>query len=137
MKFDIKNTIILILLIVAILFGYKWFIESDSGSKERVKQLEKEFAEMESKKKLTDLEIKKWKCKFDTLQKEGDILKQENVKLEANIKKAEQEAIKSKSNLDKLRSEMIETKNKIEKLKKNPIKRTGDDLLQSIKNKTK
>lgn len=137
MKFDIKNTIILILLIVAIFFGYKWFIESDSGSKERVKQLEKEFAEMESKKKLTDLEINKWKSKFDTLQKEGDILKQENAKLEADVKKAETDAIKSKSNLDKIRREMIETKNKIEKLKRNPIKRTGDDLLQSIKNKTK
>ena len=137
MKFDIKNTIILILLIVSLLFGYKWFIESDSGSKERVKQLEKEFTELENKKKLTDLEINKWKSKFDTLQKEGDILKQENIKLEAETKKAEQEASKSKSNLDKLRLEMIETKNKIEKLKKNPIKRTGDDLLQSIKNKTK
>ena len=137
MKFDIKNTIILILLIVSILFGYKWFIESDSGSKERVKQLEKEFTELENKKKLTDLEINKWKSKFDTLQKEEDILKQENIKLEAETKKAEQEASKSKSNLDKLRLEMIETKNKIEKLKNNPIKRTGDDLLQSIKNKTK
>jgi hypothetical protein len=137
MKFDIKNTIILILLIVSILFGYKWFIESDSGSKERVKQLEKEFTELENKKKLTDLEINKWKSKFDTLQKEGDILKQENIKLEAETKKAEQEASKSKSNLDKLRLEMIETKNKIEKLKNNPIKRTGDDLLNSIKNKTK
>jgi peptidoglycan hydrolase CwlO-like protein len=137
MKFDIKNTIILILLIVSILFGYKWFIESDSGSKERVKQLEKEFTELENKKKLTDLEINKWKSKFDTLQKEGDILKQENIKLEAETKKAEQEASKSKSNLDKIRLEMIETKNKIEKLKNNPIKRTGDDLLQSIKNKTK
>lgn len=137
MKFDIKNTIILILLIVAILFGYKWFIESDSGSKERVKQLEKDFTEMESKKKISDLEINKWKCKFDTLQKEGDRLKQENIKLESDTKKAEQEASKSKSNLDKLRLEMIETKNKIEKLKNNPIKRTGDDLLQSIKNKTK
>lgn len=137
MKFDIKNTIILILLIVAIFFGYRWFIESDSGSKERVKQLEKDFAEMEIKKKLTDLEINKWKSKFDTLQKEGDILKQENDKLESDTKKAEADAIKAKSNLDKLRLEMIKTKNKIEQLKKNPIRRTGDDLLQSIKNKTK
>ena len=32
---------------------------------------------------------------------------------------------------------MTETKNKIKKLEKNPIKRTGDDLLQSLKNKTK
>jgi hypothetical protein len=137
MKFDIKNTIILILIIVTIFFGYKWFISGDSGSNERVKQLEKEFAELESRKKLADLEINKWRCKFDTLQKEGDILKQENIKLEAETKKAEQEANKSKSNLNKLRLEMIETKNKIEQLKKNPIKRTGDDLLQSIKNKTK
>ena len=42
MKFNIKNTIILVLLIVAILFGYRWFIGGDSASKERVKQLEKE-----------------------------------------------------------------------------------------------
>jgi hypothetical protein len=32
---------------------------------------------------------------------------------------------------------MEETKHKIEQLEKNPIKRTGDDLLQSLKNKTK
>ena len=137
MKFNIKNTIILVLLIVAIFFGYRWFIGGDSASKERVKQLEKEFTELENKKKLTDLEINKWKCKFDTLQKEGDRIKQENIKLESETKKAESEANKSKSNLDKLRHEMEETKHKIEQLEKNPIKRTGDDLLQSLKNKTK
>ena len=59
MKFNIKNTIILVLLIVAIFFGYRWFIGGDSASKERVKQLEKEFTELENKKKLVDLEINK------------------------------------------------------------------------------
>jgi predicted negative regulator of RcsB-dependent stress response len=38
-QLDIKSILILILLGLTILFGFKWFFSGDKASKERVKQL--------------------------------------------------------------------------------------------------
>lgn len=137
MKVDIKNILILVLIIFSIISGYKWFIEGDSVSKEKVKQLEEEFKRLERKKDSLTISINKWKVKFDSLSVKGEELSKINAKLEIDVKKAESDANISKANLDKLRVDMLDTKKKIEDLKKNPTKRTGDDLLNSIKNKTK
>ncbi len=136
MKLDVKSILILVLLAVSLFFGYKWFFGGNSEYKEKVKQLEKEFQELENQKKKVDLEISSWRAKFDSLSVEDNRLKQENIRLESQTRKAELEANKSKANLDRIKGDMKETQNKIEDFKKNPPNRTGDALLESLKNKT-
>lgn len=137
MKLDIRSILILILLGLTLLFGFKWFLSGDKASKERVKQLEQQFKELEAQKKAVDLEINDWRCKSDSLRQLDIKLQAEVAKQESLTKKAELEATKSKANLDKMRRELAETQRKIEEIKNNPPNRTGDALLESLKNKTK
>ena len=137
MKLDIKSILILILLGLTLLFGFKWFFSGDKASKERVKQLEQEFKNLENQKKAVDLEIATWKEKSDSLKKLDIKLQAELAKQEAQTRKAEIEANKSKANLAKLRGDLAETQQKIEEIKNNPPNRTGDALLESLKNKAK
>jgi F0F1-type ATP synthase membrane subunit b/b' len=53
------------------------------------------------------------------------------------IVKAEKEAKNSNAKFSKIKKELSETREKIEEYKKNPPNRTGESLLESIKNKTK
>jgi DNA repair exonuclease SbcCD ATPase subunit len=137
MELDIKTIIIFILLATSLFFGLKWFWGGNKDLKNEANRLEQEFKELEKRKKETDLEIESWKEKFNSLKSVESKLKQENEKLEQQTKKAEQDANLSKANLDKLKGEIKETQEKIEEFKKNPPNRTGDALLESIKNKTK
>lgn len=137
MKLDIKSILILVFLGISIFFGLKWFWSGNDASKERVKQLEQQFKELESQKKAVDLEIESWRAKSDSLKTLDLKLQKEIARQELLTKKAEQEAQKSKANLDRMRQDLADTKNKIEQIKNNPPNRTGDDLLESLKNKTK
>lgn len=137
MKFDIKSILILLLLATSLLFGLKWLWSSDKKSKERVKQLEKEFALLEKNKKAVDTELAIWISKSDSLKLLDAKLQAELAKQEALTKKAEQEVKKSKADLNGLREDLSETKNKIKEIKNHPPNRTGDALLESLKNKTK
>ena len=92
---------------------------------------------LENQKKAVDLEIATWKEKSDSLKKLDIKLQAELAKQEAQTRKAEIEANKSKANLDKLRGDLAETQHKIEEIKNHPPNRTGDALLESLKNKTK
>jgi len=136
MKFDIKTIIILVLLGVSLLFGYKWFFSGDSSLKKRLKEIEAEYNALEEKKKASDKRIKDLEIEFIELEKKDKSLQEKVVKLESEIKIAEQNAANSKNNLDKMKKDLEETKHKIEEFKKNPPNRTGDDLLNSLKNKT-
>lgn len=135
-----KDKIYLIIIAVLFLFaavtGYKWYFGSNSASKERVKQLEKEFSELEKRKKESDLRIAQWQSKFDSLKVEDSKLLMEIERLHKETQLAEIEAAKSKGKLDGLRKELAETRKKIEEFKKNPPNRTGESLLESLKNKT-
>lgn len=137
MKLDIKSILILILLGFTLLFGFKWFFSGDKASKERVKQLEQQFKELEAQKKVVDLEIITWRAKSDSLKQLDVKLQAEIAKQESLTKKAEAEANRSKANLDKMRHDLAETQRKIEEIKNHPPNRTGDALLESLKNKTK
>lgn len=137
MKLDIKSILILALLGISLFFGLNWFWSGDKSSKERVKQLEKEFKDLECKKQEVDKEIHLWRLKSDSLKSLDEKLQKELAKQELLTKKAEQEAQKSRANLEKMRNDLAETRKKIEDVKNNPPNRTGDALLESLKNKTK
>lgn len=137
MKLDIKDILILVLLGISLFLGYSWYFRGNSGYKEKVKQLEKEYKELEKEKNLIDLEIIKWRSKYDSLEVVDKKIQAELLILKEEVKKAEEEAKKSKQQLSKIRAELTETRRKIEEFKKNPPNRTGESLLESLKNKTK
>lgn len=137
MKIDFKNILIISLLGLVLFFGYSWFFGDKSDYKEKVKQLEAEYKALEKEKNLVDSQIIKIKEKYDSLDVIDKKLQNDISKLESDIKKAELEAKNSKNKLLELKGELSETRKKIEEFKSNPPNRTGDALLESIKNKTK
>ena len=135
--FDIKTILIIIFLAGSLFFGYQWYFQGNDGSKERVKELEKKFEQLEEQKKVVDLEITKWQKEFDSLKIKDEEKAKQLIKLSQDTRNAEAKANKSKAELDKLRTHLLEIQKKIEEFKKHPSNRQGDALLESIKNQTK
>lgn len=129
--------VIAVLLVFCLIFGYKWYFGGNSASEERVKQLEKEFLALEEKKKASEERIKYWENQFNCLKKQDDSLKTKIFEMEQATLAAEINAKKSKAKFEKIMKELEETRKKIAEFKKNPPNRTGDLLLESLKNKTK
>lgn len=135
--FDIKTILIIIFLAGSLFFGYQWYFQGNDGSKERVKELEKKFQQLEEQKKVVDLEITKWQKEFEALKIKDEQKAKQLIKLSQDTRNAEAKANKSKAELDKLRLHILEIQKKIEEFKKHPSNRQGDALLESIKNETK
>ena len=130
---EIKDWLIVGLLILCLIFGYKTLTSGDSEYKRKVEELHlanekliKERASIDS----TILEIDK---RYKKLQFKDSILTIEISKrdkiIAANIAKAN----KSQAELSKIKSQMDLTRKKITELKKNPPNRTGDSLVNSLK----
>ena len=135
-KDKIYLAIISILLIISLVFGLMWFLGSDSGSKERIRQLENNIAALEKKKQISEKNIAYWIKRFSNLQKRQDSINLVIGRLEKEAITAEANANISKNKLETLKKELASTRKKIEDFKKNPPNRTGNSLLESIKNKT-
>jgi peptidoglycan hydrolase CwlO-like protein len=137
MKLDIKSILILVLLGFSLFFGYSWYFRSDIGYKEKLKQLEIRNKVIEHQKdSIKEILVKK-EIEFIKLKKSESILELEIESLKIDILNAKRNANKSKAELDKIMKSLAETRRKIEDLKKNPPNRTGNDLINSIKIKTK
>ena len=138
MKFDLKNILILILIIISSFSVWKWMTKvDDTKSKERIKELENEFRKLEIRKDSVDNNIKTLELEFEKLELKDSLLMEENKKLSQEAKQAESEAKVWKTRLQSSQKKQEETRSKIKQLEKNPIKREGNDLLESLKNKTK
>jgi predicted nucleic acid-binding Zn-ribbon protein len=137
MKIDFKSILILILLAFALFFGYKWYFTDTSDYKNKLKELQKEYQLLEESKKENNLLIEKYKFELDSIMVQDSLNAIRISELESKVFDAEKNAAKSKKEFDKLQKQLEETRKKIEEFKKNPPNRTGDALLESIKNKTK
>ena len=134
---EIKSMIFLILLGVGVFFGYKWYLKNDKASEERIKKLESEYTKLQSKKDSSDIKIAAWHSKFDSIRGEDIILKNQVEHLSKQTIVAETAAAKSKAELETAKAHAESLRADINKLEKNPANRTGDDLIQSLKNKLK
>jgi TolA-binding protein len=137
MKLDIKSIIILILIIFSTISAYHWFIKGDDLSKEKIKRWEDEFKKLQREKDSISINITNLKLRFNELNKKKDSLESQNKLLENKIIEVEKESQKSKTELNEMRKNQKATLKEIENLKNNPIRREGEDLLESLKNKTK
>ena len=131
---DLKSMIILFFAIISILFFSLWFLKG-TGYKKEFKLLEKNFIKLQ----------KTW----DSIAKVNSVLKinfnktqelilsrdKKILLVEEELKKSKIELIKSNDELKKNELTWEENKRGIQNLKKNPIKREGQELINSLQEK--
>lgn len=137
MKVDFKSILVLILLGFALFFGYKWYFTDNSDYKKRIKELKEQYQILEDEKNKNNLIIERYKVELDSIMIQDSLNLIRISELEVKVFDSEQKAKNSKKQFLKLQNQLEETRKKIEDFKKNPPNRTGDSLLESIKNKTK
>jgi len=137
MKLDIKSILILILLGFTLIFGYKWYFSGDDGIKEELKQLQEQYDQIEKEKQESTKRLDANAIVIDSLLNIDSLNTEKIALLEFNVREAEDKANESAGKLSAVQKELAATRKKIKELKENPANRTGDDLLNSIKNKTK
>lgn len=133
-EIDLKTILIIILLITTTIFGYKWFFQTEDLIKYKVKEYEEENKRLQKDIDSLTINIEKYNKEYTEFIKSKDSLDKLIKESEIEIEKAKSNAEKSLQELNKLREEFLEIQNKIKKLEKSPIKREGDDLINSIKN---
>lgn len=133
---DIKNWLIVVLLGCTLIFGYLTLTKDDSEYKKKVELLKQDNARLERENAKIDSKIDSLCTEYINLQKKDSLLGLEISKRDAQIAKALADSKRSKAELDAIKTSMEETRRKIAELKANPFKRTGDDLLNSLKLKT-
>jgi peptidoglycan hydrolase CwlO-like protein len=136
LKLDLKSVLVLVLLGFCILFFSMWFLKGTEYKKE-FKLLDKKYERLQHiRDSLVDANSR-LKSDFDNIQTVVDQRNKKITKIESDLKKTKYELSKANSELSENKHDLEETKKKIEKLKKEPIKREGDDLLNSLKEKLK
>ena len=132
----LKDWALIVITGVAVFFFINYTISS-SGYKKEIKRLESESKDIQKKRDELDKQNKDLKKEaviyidnIDKYQKKINYISDLISKKDIEIKNL-------KLNLNQQRKEIEKTKKKIDELEKTPIKRTGQELLESIKEKTK
>lgn len=139
MNLDVKSILILMLLIISLFLGYNWYFGNTSNSdyKKQVKKLREENKKLKIDRDSLSLNINKLEDDFKKIKESEDSLL---IKIEiskSEILELNRGANVSKNELAKLRKELYEINKRIKEFNDNPPNRVGDDLINSIKNKTK
>ena len=79
--------------------------------------------------------VKVIKIDFNKKQAEIDNRDIKIKQIESELAKTKQDLTAAKDKVKEMKRDLDETKKKIEDLQKNPIKREGDDLINSLKEK--
>lgn len=133
---DIKSIMIIVLFIISGIFFTQWFFGGENHKKER-KALEKQNKELQKQKEVLEDDFEKLQKKF--YQDSTDLvrIKDEIKVLDGKLKDKDAQIAKANKELKDFKAGISKTKAEIKELKDNPIKRTGNSLLESIKEKTK
>lgn len=137
MKIDIKSILILCLLGFGLIFFYRWYFSDSDGYKKEVDRLRKENQSIIKKRDSIDVHLVGLQNEFSRLKQTDSVLQIKLRGMESEVQYAKNKANISKLELDKLRVELESTRKQIEDLKNKPANRTDEDLLNSLKNKTK
>lgn len=135
-KIDPKTGIIILLFCVSGVFFTMYMMSGDSHRKE-IKQLQKKNKELQKEKEKLQSEFVVIMDSVSADSLKIVKLKQELLDINKKLSKKEEDLKKSEGELKSMKDSYNKTKKEIEKLKEEPIKRTGSELLQSIKEKTK
>lgn len=135
-RLDLKSILILCLVVISILFFSLWFLKG-TGYKKEFKLLEQEFKNLQhTRDSLVKVNLK-LKGDFDKTQKSIDDRNRKILQIESQLNKSKAQLNKANGELSRNKKDLEDTKRKIENLKKDPIKREGEDLLNSLKEKLK
>ncbi len=139
MKLNFNKILILFILISTIVIGFTWYFGgfANTESKEKVKQLEKDFKKLESEKKEVEKQVAFWKEIYRLKDIEDKKLTIEVTNAKAEVMIARANAEKFQLELYKIKGDMLETRREIEELKNNPKVLTDEELLKDlVKNTT-
>jgi hypothetical protein len=134
---NIKDIVIFVLLLGCLFFGYRSFFSSDNLYKYKVEELRKQNDSLFIEKSIIDEILIKLSMEFDSLKIIEENLIEEINQRDIDIERSKNKADQSRKELDKYRKEIEETKRKIEWMKENPANRTGENLINSLKSKSK
>ena len=133
-KIDIKTLSIILLLIMSLILGLGW-LNSDTSSKKLIDKIEKDNKEIEIEKGKLLKEIKKLDTNIEKVTKDIQEKDDKIKKLEISLKEYDSKLLQNNSELKKEKIKRSETLKKIEEMEKNPIKKEGNHLIESIKEK--
>lgn len=133
---DIKSIMIVVLFVIAGIFFTQWYFGGESHRKER-KALEKQNKELQKQKESLAEDFKKLQKKFEKDSTDLVRIQAEIKVLDGKIKDKDAQIDKANKDLKDFKAGISKTKSEIKDLKDHPIKRTGNSLLESIKEKTK
>lgn len=128
---------IFVLLLLCFIFGYMWFFRTNKTLKTDINNLKTENVILEKEKDALDKQLIDYKQKYDSLVVLDNVLIKEYVELQKYTTALEKNAHKTENSLDILKNQISETRKEIEYLKEHPANRIGDNLVNSLKNKTK
>jgi hypothetical protein len=134
-NFDPKTWLILVVSGIAIFLLFFYFYDS-SGHKRLIKNLEQRSEELEEKREQLKQEVEFYKleAKQDSIEAAKYQFKIDSINKVIALKDIQIQILRGDLQVQKDKKK--ETEKKIENLTKNPIKREGDLLIESLKEKT-
>lgn len=135
LNLDLKSIMILVLLGFSIIFFGMWYFRG--SDKDKVKVLENEIEQIQIKR--------------DSLRRANDVLNVDLIRIQNDIKakdyilsiiriklsEAENKLTSANSRLSDVEKMLRDSKKRVLELEKNPIRREGDELINSLKEKLK
>ena len=136
MKLDVKSWLIVVLLGFSLFFFYMWYFRGPS-TKDDIKSLKSDIIRIQKERdSLANARVILQKD-FDILKNQDSLRSVEISNLDNNLITMQSQLDKTKSDFDKVRKDFEDSQLKFNQLKNTPPNRTGNDLINSIKNKTK
>jgi septal ring factor EnvC (AmiA/AmiB activator) len=133
---DIKSIMIVVLFVISGIFFTQWYFGGENHRKERI-DLQKQNKELQKQKEDLSKDFDRLRKKFEKDSTDLEKIKIEIKYLDIKLKDKDAQIYKANKDLKDFKAGISKTKAEIQDLKDNPIKRTGDNLLESIKEKTK
>lgn len=137
MKLDIKSIIILVMITLCGFFAWKYYNETNSDYKKELNKLRDENKIIQQKRDSLLVIRKELEHRNTFYIQENNKLMAQSLYLEKEANEQKSKANKSKVELERIINELKETQKKIEELKNKPANRTDEDLLNSLKLKSK
>ena len=138
-QIDSKSILIILLLAFSLFFGYKWYFSMSDRKewKDKVEQLNKENKALIDKRDSLQSSLNDLKIIYDDIVVKDSLLQIQISDLEKDIIDSKNKANRTVKELNKIKQELEENKRRIEELINNPIDKTDNELIESLKNKLK
>ena len=137
MKLDFKSWLLIILSILFIIFFSLWYFKGNSSVKDDIKNAKEQIANIQKERNQITEKDDSLKLAYKNLQfsynQQDSVIKGLNQRVLNNESIIEE----SQSKLDNYDFLLRKNQATIDSLEKNPTKSTGENLLNSLQNKTK